>query len=53
MGGANWLSVQWHPEYDWRENFYSKMVLARFGEMIGLKPVTAKEVKPEPTEEIK
>ena len=30
----DWLSCQWHPEYDWEQNAASKMILTRFGELI-------------------
>lgn len=30
MQGDNWLSVQWHPEYDWRESTPSRAILERF-----------------------
>jgi putative glutamine amidotransferase len=29
-----WLSVQWHPEYDWECNAASKMVLSKFRDML-------------------
>lgn len=28
-----WLSVQWHPEYDWNSNQASRMILNRFAKM--------------------
>lgn len=34
MEGENWLSVQFHPEYDWKENSISKGVLLRFKKMV-------------------
>jgi putative glutamine amidotransferase len=34
MDGPNWLSCQWHPEHDWKENSYSKAVLSKFKTMI-------------------
>lgn len=34
MVGKNWLSVQWHPEYDWRENPHSLSVLTYFQKII-------------------
>lgn len=33
----NWMSVQWHPEYDWRENEVSATVLKIFHDMISAK----------------
>ena len=30
MQGETWLSCQWHPEYDWKENTASRVVLTRF-----------------------
>lgn len=30
MDGPNFVSVQWHPEYDWRENSVSRSVIARY-----------------------
>lgn len=30
--GQNWMSCQWHPEYDWRENSYSHDFLTKFKE---------------------
>lgn len=37
MMGADgkWLSVQWHPECDWRNNHISRRVFERFKGMIG------------------
>jgi putative glutamine amidotransferase len=34
---AQWLSVQWHPEYDWEQNAASHMAFTRFLEMIDRK----------------
>jgi putative glutamine amidotransferase len=34
MEGKNWLSVQWHPEFDWKDNTASRVVLNRFSSMI-------------------
>jgi putative glutamine amidotransferase len=34
MCGGNWLSVQWHPEFDWRQNDASKMVLQKFQQLL-------------------
>jgi len=36
MMGVNnrWMSVQWHPEYDWDQNAASQMILTRFQEML-------------------
>jgi gamma-glutamyl-gamma-aminobutyrate hydrolase PuuD len=31
---ARWLSCQWHPEYDWKENTASRVVLSRFKKML-------------------
>jgi len=36
MQGDTWLSVQFHPEYDWKENSASRAVLERFKEMIDI-----------------
>jgi putative glutamine amidotransferase len=30
MQGPNWLSCQWHPEYDWKDNTASRVILDRF-----------------------
>ena len=30
MQGPKWLSCQWHPEYDWRDNTASRVILERF-----------------------
>lgn len=30
MQGHRWLSCQWHPEYDWKDNTASRVVLGRF-----------------------
>lgn len=30
MDGPGWLSCQWHPEYDWKENTASRVVLNRY-----------------------
>ena len=35
MRGDNWMSVQWHPEFDWQQNDASKMVLQKFKQMMG------------------
>lgn len=37
MDGPNWLSVQWHPEYDWMDNTPSRVVLNRFKTILGAK----------------
>lgn len=34
MEGPNWIGVQWHPEYDWKENTASRVVLDRFKRMV-------------------
>lgn len=34
MDGENWISCQWHPEFDWMENSYSRAVLSRFKRML-------------------
>ncbi len=34
MQGEGWLSVQWHPEFDWEHNAASNMVLGKFKQMI-------------------
>lgn len=34
MQGPNWLSVQWHPEYDYKENTVSRKVLEKFKRMV-------------------
>lgn len=34
MDGKNWLSVQWHPEYDWAENTVSRAILSKFKNML-------------------
>lgn len=30
MTGPNWISAQWHPEFDWEENSMSRWVLDHF-----------------------
>lgn len=30
----NWISAQWHPEYDWQENMASKAILKKYKEML-------------------
>jgi len=30
MQGKRWLSCQWHPEYDWKDNTASRVILERF-----------------------
>ena len=30
MGGDHWVSCQWHPECDWRQNKASRAILERF-----------------------
>lgn len=35
MVGKSWLSCQWHPEYDWKENTASRIVLKKFKLMLG------------------
>lgn len=37
LDGDKWLSVQWHPEFDWRRNAASKMVLHKFKQMVDMK----------------
>ena len=34
MCGEGWLSVQWHPEFDWRVNAASRMVLSKFSKSL-------------------
>jgi putative glutamine amidotransferase len=34
MQGETWLSCQWHPEYDWKENTASRVVLERFKTLV-------------------
>lgn len=34
MTGENWLSCQWHPEYDWDANPCSKKVVLKFKELL-------------------
>lgn len=34
MGGEQWVSCQWHPEYDWKVNSASRLVLNRFKNML-------------------
>lgn len=34
MQGKNWISCQWHPEYDWKENTASRVVLSRFKKLL-------------------
>jgi putative glutamine amidotransferase len=34
MHGKRWISVQWHPEYDWRDNTSSQVVLERFKKLL-------------------
>lgn len=34
MSGDNWLSAQWHPEYDWKVNTASRIVLQKFKDMV-------------------
>jgi len=35
MAGPNWVSAQFHPEYDWEENTISRAVLNKFKTMLG------------------
>ncbi len=30
MQGKRWISCQWHPEYDWKDNTSSRVILERF-----------------------
>lgn len=34
MDSSNWVSCQWHPEFDWRENTASKVILNRFKSLL-------------------
>ncbi len=34
MRGPTWISAQWHPEYDWKENAASRSVLNKYKEML-------------------
>jgi putative glutamine amidotransferase len=34
MQGDRWISCQWHPEFDWKENTASRIVFARFKAMV-------------------
>lgn len=34
MGNKTTVSVQWHPEWDWKTNDYSRLVLKKFKEML-------------------
>lgn len=34
MEGENWISSQWHPEFDWKENTPSRVILNRFKAML-------------------
>lgn len=34
MQGPNWIGVQFHPEWDWKDNTASRVVLTRFKEML-------------------
>ncbi len=34
MSGERWISVQWHPEYDWDSNVHSAAVLNKFKQMV-------------------
>jgi putative glutamine amidotransferase len=38
MQGDRWISVQFHPEFDWRENTVSRVVLERFKEILNEEP---------------
>jgi gamma-glutamyl-gamma-aminobutyrate hydrolase PuuD len=31
---GNWISSQWHPEYDYKENPASKAILLKFKDMM-------------------
>jgi putative glutamine amidotransferase len=35
MSGETWVSCQFHPEYDWKENATSRIVLSKFKSMLG------------------
>lgn len=37
MDGPGWLSCQWHPEFDWQDNTASRIVLARYKELLSQK----------------
>lgn len=34
MQGPNWISCQWHPEYDWECNTASRVILGRFKSLV-------------------
>lgn len=35
MQGPRWVSCQWHPEYDWKDNTASRVVLSYFKTILG------------------